>query len=105
MIECDALSSRLTVADVGVVSAPPMRKNTSEIRSGSAAGPARPGTPTETSTGELTGPASTIRPDTVTPVFGRTTRAALPRAGTSVAKPRPSTTVPGRVTTIGADRL
>jgi hypothetical protein len=41
------------VADVGVVSAPPIRKNTSEIRSGLPAAPF-PGVPTETSTGELT---------------------------------------------------
>jgi hypothetical protein len=70
-----------------------------------AAAGAGSGVPTETSTGELTGPASTIRPETLTPVFGSTIKAALPCCGTSVAKPRPSTTVPGRVTTIGADRL
>ena len=57
MIEFDALSSRLTVADVAVVSAPPMRKKTSWIVSGSVADPAAgSGVPTESRTGELTGP-------------------------------------------------
>jgi hypothetical protein len=37
MIELRALSSRLTVAEVVVVSAPPMRKKTSWMRSGSLA--------------------------------------------------------------------
>ena len=62
-----------------MVSAPPMRKKTSWIVSGSAAEPAAgSGVPTETSTGELTGPASTMRPETFTPLFGSTIRAALP---------------------------
>ena len=94
MIEWLALSSRLTVAETGVVSAPPMRKKTSWIRSGSLA-EAAPGIPTESRTGELTGPASMIRPDTFTPLLGVTTMAALPCWGTRVAKPRPRTTVPG----------
>ncbi len=46
MIELEALSSRLTVAETGVVSAPPMRKKTSWIRSGSLALPG-PGVPTD----------------------------------------------------------
>ena len=46
MIELLALSSRLTVALTEVVSAPPMRKKTSWIRSGSLALPG-PGVPTE----------------------------------------------------------
>ena len=37
MIELSALSSKLTVADTGVVSAPPMRKKMSWMRSGSLA--------------------------------------------------------------------
>jgi hypothetical protein len=100
MIEPPALSRRLTFAETGVVSAPPMRKKTSWMRSGSLAEPG-PGVPTETRTGELTGPASMIRPDSFTPRFGTTIIAALPRCGTSVAMPRPSTTVPGWGTTMG----
>ena len=100
MIEFPALSSRLIVAETGVVSAPPMRKKTSWIRSGSLA-ELGPGVPTESRTGELTGPASMIRPDTFTPLFGTTSMAALPCCGTRVARPRPSTTVSGWGTTMG----
>src|SRR5580692_6315660 len=106
MIEFDALSSRLTVAEVAVASAPPTRKNTSWIVSGSLAEPAAgSGVPTESRTGELTGPASKISPDTLTPVFGATTIGVMPCCGTRVAKPRPRTTVPGRVMRIGRDTL
>ena len=100
MIELLALSSRLTVALTGVVSAPPMRKKTSWIRSGSLALPG-PGVPTESRTGELTGPASMIRPDSFTPLFETTIMAALPCCGTRVAIPSPSTTVSGCGTTMG----
>src|SRR5690242_15957363 len=106
MIEFDALSSRLTVADVAVVSAPPTRKKTSWIVSGSLADPAAgSGVPTDSRTGEFAAPASKIRPDSFTPVFGATTMGVTPRAGTTVAKPRPSTTVSGGETRIGADTL
>src|SRR5262249_56387408 len=102
----DALSSRLTVAEVAVVSAPPTRKNTSWITSGLPGAPAAgPGVPTDSRTGEFTGPASTSRPDSLTPVFGCTTMAGLPRLGTTVANPWPSTIVPGRGTTIGSQRV
>ena len=77
MIEFPALSSRLTVAETGLVSAPPMRKYTSWIRSGSLA-ELEPGVPTESSTGELTGPASMMRPDSFTPRLGSTIMTALP---------------------------
>ena len=100
MIEFDALSRRLTVAETGVVSAPPMRKKTSWMRSGLLALPG-PGVPTETRTGDLTGPASMMRPDSFTPLFLTTIMAALPRCGTRVAMPRPSTTVSGCGTTMG----
>ena len=102
MIEFDALSSRLTVAEVVVVSAPPMRKKTSWISVGvgwpTADGS---GVPTETQDRRVAGPASMMRPETFTPMFGGTIRAALPCCGTSVAKPWPSTTVFGRLTMIG----
>ena len=88
-----------------MVSAPPMRKKTSWITSGSEPLPPSPGSPTESRTGELTGPASMIRPDSFTPLFGVTTMAALPCWGTRVARPRPRTTVPGRLTTMGWLRL
>jgi hypothetical protein len=54
---------------------------------------------------ELTGPASTMKPEIFTPKLGKTTNAALPVCGTSVARPWPSTRVPGRETTIGCLRL
>ena len=71
MIELSALSRKLTVAPTGVVSAPPTRKKTSWTRSGSLAdaGLGR-GLPTESRTGELTGPASKMRPETLTPDVG-----------------------------------
>ena len=75
------------------------------MRSGSLAAELGPGSPTESRTGELTGPASMIRPDTFTPSLGRTTMAALPCWGTRVAKPWPSTTVSGRLTTIGSVKV
>src|ERR1700749_101847 len=106
MIEFDALPSRLTVAEVAVVSAPPIRKNTSWMVSGSLADPAAgSGVPTDSSAGELTGPASKISPETFTPGFGATTTGMVPCWGTRVAKPRPTTTVSGRETRIGADTL
>ncbi len=74
--------------------------------SGSLAEPAAgSGVPTESRAGELTGPASKIRPETFTPVFGATTMGITPCCGTKVAKPRPSTIVSGRETRIGADTL
>ena len=100
MIELDALSARLTVADAALVSAPPTRKNTSETRSGSPGAPPWPDAPTVISAGEFTGPASMISPDTFTPLPESTTSAWLPAVGTRVAKPSPSTIVPGRVTSI-----
>ncbi len=42
-----------------------------------------------------------IMPDSFTPLFGVTIMAALPCWGTRVARPRPRTTVPGRLTRIG----
>ena len=88
------------MAETGVVAAPPMRKKTSWMRSGSLA-LLGPGVPTETRTGDLTGPASMIRPDSFTPLFRTTIMAALPCCGTRVAMPRPSTTVSGCGTTMG----
>jgi hypothetical protein len=103
MIELLALSSRLMPAETGLLEAPPTRKSMSWMRSGLLADLALlgPGIPTDISTGEFTGPASTISPESFTPVFGMTTRAALPSWGTSVAKPRPTTIVPGRLITMG----
>src|ERR1700733_2143411 len=54
----------------------------------------------EEHTGELTGPASTISPDTSTPSTAPMVMAALPDRGTSVARPRPRTTVLGLFTSI-----
>src|ERR1700677_1699255 len=45
-----------------------------------------------------------MSPETFTPTSEATVRAALPRCGTSVAKPWPSTTVFARPTVIGWDR-
>ena len=105
MIELSALSSRLTVAPTFVVSAPPMRKKMSWTRSGSLALPGLcNAVPTESRAGEVTGPASMMSPDSFTPTFGATTMAGLPRCGTRVAKPWPSTTVSGRLTTMGWSR-
>ena len=71
--------------------APPIRKNTSWTSVGSAArplnGPPRP--PTWSSTGEFSGPASMIMPDSFTPGTLATRMAAVPFCGTSVGKPRP----------------
>jgi hypothetical protein len=102
MIEWPALSCRLTVAPTFVLSAPPMRKKTSWIRSGSPVLPeAGAGVPTESRTGEVTGPASMMSPESFTPRLGTTIMAGLPRCGTRVAKPCPSTTVSGWLTTMG----
>jgi hypothetical protein len=54
--------------------------------------------PTCSRTDEFTGPASTISPASFTPVTSATVNAATPPVGTSVGRPRPSTTVPARFT-------
>ena len=59
---------------------------------------ALPGGPTSSSTGELTGPASKSNPATTMPSTSAMAMATTPFSGVSVAKPRPSTTVSGRVT-------
>ncbi len=81
--------------------APPMRKNTSLSVVGSS------GSllcaffvPTWSRTGEFLGPASNISPASFTPVTSATVMVASPPVGTSVGKPRPSTTVPARFTLI-----
>ena len=103
-ITCEELTTRLSSAWPGV--APPMRKNTSCSRVGSPGfDQPRPGSPTCSSAGEFTGPASNIMPDSFTPGTLATSIARLPCAGTRVGKPRPSTTVSGRVTTMGWLRL
>jgi hypothetical protein len=94
------LTTRLVVAFPGV--APPMRKNTSLNVEGSDASlslRARP-LPTWRRTGELTGPASKRTPEIMIPFARAVVMAALPLVGTSVGKPRPSTTVSGRVTSM-----
>jgi hypothetical protein len=82
---------------VGVVEEADVSRNVRRLRSADAeedilnrvgvsgrTGP-RPGIPTESRTGEFTGPASMIIPDNFTPTFGTTIIAALPRWGTRVA--------------------
>src|SRR5689334_17915413 len=79
--------------------APPTRTNTSDSEVGSAAWLALdPVGPTWRSTGELVVPASNSRPASLTPSTSATVIAVTPLSGTSVARPRPSTTVSGRVT-------
>ncbi|WP_344056640.1 hypothetical protein [Microbispora corallina] len=51
-------------------------------------------------TGEVVVPASISRPAIFTPSTSATDRAMTPLSACSVARPRPSTTVPGRVTLI-----
>ena len=85
--------------------APPIRKNTSCTDVGSA------GLllcecrlPTCNSTGELTVPASNNSPESFTPGTSATFIVATPPVGTSVGKPRPSTTVSARFTLIVLSR-
>jgi hypothetical protein len=54
--------------------------------------------PTSISTGELVAPASNMMPATFTPATSATRMATRPFSGRNVARPRPSTTVSGRVT-------
>ncbi len=99
-ITWELLTTRLVAAWPGVP--PPIRKNTSCTRSGSAgsAAPSPGRLPSCSSTGELTGPAAKIIPDSFTPGTLATRIATTPSAGTRVGKPRPSTTVSGRVTSM-----
>ena len=100
-IALSAFTTRLVVARPG--SAPPMRKNTSERSVGSFASWVPPAflPPICTRTDEFTGPASTMRPDTLIPGTLEVSSAALPFVGISVANPSPSTTVFGLTTLIG----
>ena len=94
-------TTRLVVALPGV--APPMRKNTSLSVVGSAGSLLCAfGVPTSSSTGEFIGPASNISPASLTPGTSATVIATSPLVGTSVGKPRPSTTVSGA---LDLDRL
>ena len=54
-----------------------------------------------TSTGELTGPASTVIPAMSMPGTSPVVSTVLPLVAVSVAMPRPSTTVSGRFTLMG----
>src|SRR5260370_4456655 len=58
-----------------------------------------------TSTGELTGPASTRRPETSIPGTSAVVRTELPLVAVKVAKPRPSSTVLACLTLIGESTL
>ncbi len=92
-------TTRLVVALPGV--APPMRKNTSCSEVGSAGSLlCACGVPTCSSTGELTVPASNSSPASLTPGTSATVIGTTPPTGTIVGKPRPSTTVPARLTLI-----
>jgi hypothetical protein len=87
--------------------APPMRKKTSVSADGSDASlslRACPPLPTCRSTGELVGPASKITPEIRIPFAREVVIAALPFVGIRVGKPRPSTTLSGRVTSIAWSR-
>jgi hypothetical protein len=97
-ITWELLTTRLVAAVPGV--APPMRKNTSCTTVGSAgsAVPFRGWLPTCSRTGDLTGPAEKIIPDSFTPGTLATRNGTMPFVGTRVGKPRPITTVSGRVT-------
>src|SRR6516162_10060170 len=57
------------------------------------------------STGELTGPASTVTPEMSMPVTSAVVRTGLPLLAVKVAKPRPWTTVSARLTLIGESTL
>ena len=99
MIALLLLTTRLVVALPAP--APPIRKNTSWSVVGLAAWSAvEPVGPTCSSAGELVVPASNSRPASLTPSTSATFIAVTPLSGTSVAKPRPSTTVLARVTLI-----
>ena len=86
---------------------PPIRKNTSWIAVGSSPRPwlypwpFEPcSVPTWSSTGELTGPASMIRPEMSTPSTSATVIGTTPLSAVRVAMPSPSTIVSGRFTLI-----
>lgn len=79
--------------------APPMRKKTSCRELGSALWSAEePLGPISISWAELVVPASISRPASWTPSTSATVIAVIPLSGMSVARPRPRTTVSGRVT-------
>ena len=61
----------------------------------------RSGYPPAVERGNLPAPASNISPASLTPGTSATVIAAIPLLGTSVGKPRPSTTVSARLTPIG----
>ncbi len=85
--------------------APPIRKNTSLSEVGFAAWFAvEPAGPTCIRTDELVVPASMSSPATLTPSTSATETAVTPLSGISVARPRPSTTVSGRVTRMVSER-
>ena len=99
---CELLTTRLSVAPQAV--APPIgRTRLHQWRVGRAAGPGSERAAHLEGPGYL-GPASKIMPESLTPGTPSTCMAAVPFCGTRVGKPRPSTIVFGRLTTIGAFR-
>ncbi len=91
------LTTRLVVARP--TAAPPTRKKTSCSEVGFAACEAEdPAGPTSIRVGEFVVPASKRMPATLTPSTSATVMAVTPLSGTNVARPRPRTTVSGRVT-------
>jgi len=99
MMELLLLSMKLVAAVP--VSAPPTRKKTSSMVTGSLAWlTVEPEVPTWSRAGELAGPASKIRPEMLTPLTSATFRVTLPAVGMSVAKPSPMILVSALVTLI-----
>ncbi len=85
---------------------PPMRKKTSWIELGFALwSSALPGGPSRTSTGELAVPASISNPAIFTPSTSATCKAVTPLSASSVARPRPSSTVLALSTASAASSL
>jgi hypothetical protein len=98
-IELLLLSMNASVTDPA--SAPPTRKKTSSMLTGSEAWlTVEPCVPTVSRVGEFTGPASRIRPEMLTPPTSATLMVVWPAVGIRVANPSPMIFVSALVTLI-----